>query len=298
MSQRHLPPFAALRAFEAAARHLHFTRAAEELGITQAAVSRQIKALEAELGITLIRREATSNELTEPGMVLFTSLRDSLDRIAHTIRMISSRPERVILTVSVAPFFSSSWLTPRLMRFIKANPRIDLRLHHSYEPPDYRRDQIDLGVNWGPGKWTGVAAERLLDGSLTPLCSPEFLARSGEIRHPQDLIGKPLFYEFNPADWLGWFAASGMQLGQCPPATHLDDSHALRRMALDGHGVVLFFRSLVQADLASGRLVQPFSICVDTGAHYFISHPVNRELPSHARKFRRWLLAERDSIDL
>lgn len=289
---RRLPPFAALRAFEAVARHLSFTRAAEELGVTQAAISRQVRALEDELGVVLVDRQPTHNALTAPGLSLFGSLRDSLDRMAESVHAISARPGRAILTISVAPFFSSCWLTPRIMNFIAANPKIDLRLHHAYAPPDYRRDQIDLGINWGGGDWPGVTAERFLDGSLIPVCAPSFVARCGGLNVPSDLIGKPLFYEFRAADWRLWFAAAGVTPPASLPATHLDDSNALRRVALDGHGVALFFRTLVEEDLAIGRLVQPFAIAADTGDHYFVNYPSDRDLSSGAKTFRRWLFAE------
>ena len=292
MSARRLPPFASLRAFEAVARLLSFTRAAQELGITQAAVSRQVRSLEQDLGLRLVNRHPTHNTLSESGRTLFLALRDGMDRMDEGVRAISSRSGSALLTVSVAPFFSASWLTPRIMNFVEANPTIDVRLHHSYEPPDYRRDQIDLGINWGDGKWSGVKAERIFDGSLTPVCSPEFFKCHLTGASPTDLLGKPLFYEFRQRDWLDWFQAAGQPLTVRPTATRIDDSNALRRVALDGHGVALFFRSLAEDDLAIGRLVQPFDQVVDTGHHYFLNYPSDRELPAGGKRFRRWLRSE------
>ena len=292
MSARRLPPFAALRSFEAVARLLSFTRAAEELGITQAAVSRQVRALEQGLGLRLIERHATHNTLSEQGQTLFLALRDGMDRIDEGVRAVSSRSGSTILTVSVAPFFSACWLTPRIMSFVEANPKIDLRLHHSYDPPDYRRDQIDLGINWGDGRWDGVKTERVLDGSLTPVCSRAFFELHLTDAKPADLIRQPLFYEFRQKDWIEWFHAAGLAPTAQPSATRIDDSNALRRIALDGHGVALFFRSLVEEDLSIGGLVQPFDQVVDTGHHYFLNYPSDRELPAGAKHFRRWLLTE------
>lgn len=292
MAKRYLPPFAALRAFEAVARSLSFTRAADELGITQAAVSRQVRLLERELGVRLVERRARDNELTAPGRSLSATLRDCFDNMADAISAVSSRPARAILTVSVAPYFSACWLTPRIMRFVETHPQIDLRLHHSYDPPDYRRDQIDLGINWGEGKWPGVVAEPVLDGSLTPLCSPAFVEQGGGLSRPADLLSQNLFFEFRLSDWTAWFAAAGVTDTGKLQATRLDDSNALRRAALDEHGVALFFRSLAQDDLAIGRLVQPFDHAVDTGSHYFLNYPASRELSSGGKAFRRWLRAE------
>lgn len=289
---RRLPSFAGMRAFEATARSLSFTRAAEELGVTQSAVSRQIRKLEQELGVALIERNSTGNALTSSGATLFAALRKSLDSMAQAVRAVSSAPERDVVAVSVAPFFSATWLTPRIMGFINAHPDIDLRLHHSYQPPDYRREQIDLGINWGNGKWPGVTAERVMDGSLAPVCSPEFPDGTDPLDGPERLLSQPLFYEFRKSDWTDWFKLAGVD---CPGnfrATRLNDTNALRRAALEGHGVALFFHSLAAEDLALGKLVQPFDIAVDTGDHYFLNHPSDGELRAGAKTFRRWLRAE------
>lgn len=178
------------------------------------------------------------------------------------------------------------------MRFVEGNPAVALRLQHSYEPPDYRRDQIELGVNWGDGRWPGVTAEKVLDGSLTPVCSPGFLRRFKTNPRPADLADESLFFEFRQRDWEDWFQAAGVTLPEAPKATRIDDSNALRRVALEGHGVALFFRSLAEDDLSVGRLVQPFDVLVDTGFHYFLNYPSDRELSAGGKRFRRWLLSE------
>lgn len=297
MPVRHLPPFAALRAFEATARSLSFTRAAEDLGVSQAAVSRQVGKLERHLGLRLIERHPTGNELTRAGQTLATALRDSLDAIEAALRTVSPNPSRDVVTVSVAPFFSAVWLTPRIMRFIDANPGVDLRLHHSYQPPDYRRDHVDLGINWGSGEWSGVTALKVFDGTLSPVCSPDLRGNLEAITKPDDLLAQPLFYEFHERDWVNWFAAAGLDVAGRVTPTRLDDTNALRRAALAGHGVALFITSLAEEDLALGRLVQPFDIAVDTGDHYFLNHPSDRELPAAAKRFRRWLLRELENGD-
>lgn len=293
MTSRRLPSFAALRAFEAVARTRSFTRAAGELGVTQAAISRQVRALEQVLGVDLLERQAAGNVLTEPGRSLYSPLRDSLDRIEEAVRSVSSWPHRAVLTVSVAPFFSAAWLTPRIMTFITKHPAVDLRLHHSYEPPDHHRDRIDLGVNWGDGRWRRVSAEKILDGALTPVCSPAMAARFEELSTPAALLDAALFYEFSASDWMAWFALFDLHPADRLAATRIDDSHALRRAALEGHGLALICRTLVEEDLAVGRLVQPFDRTVDTGFHYFLNYPSDRELSSAAKAFRRWLLDER-----
>jgi DNA-binding transcriptional LysR family regulator len=223
---------------------------------------------------------------------LHIALRDGLDGIEAAVQAVSSRPWRAGVTVSVAPYFSAAWLTPRIMRFLHARPDIDLRLHHSYLPPDYRRDQVDIGINWGGGNWPGVVAEWVFDGSLTPVCSPEYLRSRGGFQEPGDMLSQPLFFEFRPEDWMQWFAVAQVPLARPPKATRIDDSSALRRIALDGNGIVLFFRSLAKEDLELGKLVQPFPQAVDTGCHYFLNYPADRNLPAAAQAFRRWLKAE------
>ncbi len=289
MTRRRLPSLTALRAFETVARTLSFTKAAQELGVTQAAVSRQVRFLEDALSVKLVTRGAAQNTLSSAGEILFNGVYRAFDEIAHSVERISGSAGREILNVSVAPFFSSLWLTPRLMSFYQRHPGIDLRLHHSYQPADHRREGIDLGVNWGSGNWPGVKKEIVLDGSLTPVLSPGLLARVEPLGAPTRLLGLTLFYEFDMADWALWFERAGVPMPQAVESFRLNDSHALRRAALDGHGVALFFRGLVEEDLRSGRLVQPFALAVNTGFDYYLNYADGHELPAKSKAFRRWI---------
>jgi DNA-binding transcriptional LysR family regulator len=292
MARHRLPSLTALRIFEAVARSLSFTKAAAELGITQAAVSRQIKALEQDLAVRLIRRGAKGNDLTDAGEILFSGVYQALGAIEQSVERITGSGDRQILHVSVAPYFSASWLTPRLMRFIAAHPEIDLRLTHAYHPADHRREGIDLGINWGSGDWPGVAREKLLDGSLTAVLSPALLARIGPLRDPAQLLDQTLLFEFDIQHWQAWCAAAGCGLPAMTRHLRLSDSHALRRAALDGHGVMLFFAALIAEDVAAGRLVQPFTVTAHVGDDYYLNYPEDIELTAKAKAFRRWLQAE------
>lgn len=294
MARRPLPSLAALKAFEAVADTGSFTRAAEELGITQAAVSRQMRALEALLGARLVDRGSKENALTAAGAKFYEPLREGLNRIEDAVRAVSDWPHRRVLTVSVAPFLSAAWLTPRVMSFIEENPGIDLRIHHSYTPPHHRQDQIDIGINWGNGDWKGVTAEKLIDGSMVAVCAPSFLSDGGILQDPAALSGLPLLYEFDQAHWEMWFHQCGVPLPARLKAIRISDSHALRRAALDGRGVALLCRNLIKDDLAGGRLLEPFSQSINTGAHYFLNYPSDCDLPSAAKTFRHWLIAKRD----
>lgn len=289
---RRLPPYASLRAFEAVAETLSFTTAAAALQVTQAAVSRQVKNLEDSLGVVLIDRLTDGNVLTPNGLKLHRGLRDGFNTIEAAIQSVSTQSYRRMLTVSVAPYFSATWLSPRIMSFIDQNPDIDLRLHHAYHPPDYRREQVDLGINWGSGRWQGVAATKFLDGSLVPVCAPTFVDRFGPFKTANAIASLPLFCEFAKEDWQLWFSKAGVQTDSLN-ITQIDDSHALRRVALEGHGIALFFSTLAREDIEFGRLVQPFELPIDTGNHYFLNHPLDRDLVKSAKTFQRWLLAQR-----
>ena len=292
MSPRRLPSLAALRTFEAVSRTLSFTKAAHELGVTQAAVSRQVKALEEQLAVQLINRGGGRNALTDAGEILFGGVYRAFQSIEQSVEKIAGSGAREILNVSVAPFFSARWLTPRLMTFLRRHPNIELRLHHSYHPADHRREGIDIGINWGSIHWPGVRREKLLDGSLTAVMSPALAARHGPLTRPAQLLALPLLYEFDLKDWQRWCEHAGAVLGPRVESLRLSDSHALLRAALDGHGVALFFADLVREDLDSGRLVQPFPARVHTGYDYFLNYPEDFELSSKGRAFRRWILEE------
>jgi DNA-binding transcriptional LysR family regulator len=285
---RRLPSLSALRSFEAVARTLSFTRAAQELGVSQAAVSRQMKALETVLSVRLVVRGGTGNVLTDAGEELYGGVHRAFEAIEQAVDRISGSQGREIINVSVAPFFSARWLTPRLISFFRRYPEIDLRLHHAYSPADFRREGIDIGINWGAGSWSGAKTELVLAGDLTPVLSPGLASKIGPLRHPNQLLKLFLLYEFNLDDWRAWFAMSDVAM-PAVDCLRLNDSHALRRMAIDGHGVALLFAELVADDLGSGRLVQPFPIKVNTGANYYLNYPADIDLPSKSTKFRMWI---------
>ena len=285
---RRLPYLSALRSFEAVARTLSFTRAAADLGVTQAAVSRQVKALETALAVRLVERAAAGNRLSDAGEALYASLHRAFADIERTAERIAGSGQRQVLNVSVAPFFSARWLTPRLGSFYRRHPAIELRLHHAYEPTDFRHALIDLGINWCRPGLPGVAEEIVLAGDLVPVASPA-LARGLSLK---SLATVPLLYEFELADWQAWFAAAGGALPEQAETIRLNDSHALLRAAIDSHGVALFFRGLVQEELADGRLVAPFEAAINRGFDYRLTWEAARELPAKAKAFRRWLHEE------
>ena len=291
---RSLPPLNALRAFEAAARHLSFTRAAEELHVTQAAVSHQIRTLEEHLGLPLFRRLTRGLLLTDAGQTLFPPIRHAFDTLAGAVGTLKARDSAGSLTVTVLPSFAAKWLVPRMSRFQDHHPDIDLRIAAGERLVDFARDDVDLGIRFGNGEWPGVQVEQIADEDVTPVCSPT-LAR--DLRRPSDLATAPLLYEDmlplgNFPTWATWFQAAG--IGGLEPARgpRFSHTHMMLQAAIDGHGVALGGTVLIADDLAAGRLVAPFDLAIASGyAYYLVCAPaaVGR---SKVRAFRDWIMAE------
>src|SRR3954469_12486819 len=209
MRQR-LPSLNALKAFEAAARHESFTRAAEELFVTQGAVSHQVKALEVELGIKLFNRERQRLIITEAGREYLTVLRDALDRIALGTERLVQRQTSGVLTVSTSPDFAAKWLVNRLGRFAEAHPSIDLRVSATMHHIDFVREEVDVAVRHGDGNWSGLDAVRLCTEQLFPVCSPKLLSGRNRIAKPSDLLKSPLLHLDDSKAWSQWFDAAGI----------------------------------------------------------------------------------------
>jgi len=289
--RRRLPPLNALRMFEAVARRASFTRAADELGISQAAVSRQIKRLEEELGAVLFLRHHRAIELTADGDRLYDVVRRGLDEIGAAVEEMRQTSDDTTLSISVSPYFSSTWLTPRLPGFFRRHPGVRLRLHHSYRPPDYRHEAFDLGVNWGDGQGPGLVSERVLKGTLVPLLNPRRIGRSKR-SEPAALLRLTLLYEFDLDHWRAWFRQAGIAMPAEVRSQRIDDSHALRQAVLEGQGVGLFFWGLAQHDIATGKLLQPFSARLEHGEDYYLNYPRHAIRRTKIKLFRKWIMSE------
>jgi len=251
MTGHRLPNLTALRCFDAVARHLSFTLAARELGVTQAAVSRQIKALEIELSARLFARGAGRNELTSAGEILFAASSGAFEAIEVAVGKITGSGAREILNVSVAPFFSAVWLTPRLMSFIGGTPA---STSASIIPTGRPTTSASRSISASTGRWRMAGRGQGQGPRRGPDAGHEPRSRGtlGPLTDPSQLLSATLLYEFAAADWSRWFAAEGLAIGAGPAMLRLNDSHALRRAALDGHGVALFFAELIGDDLARG----------------------------------------------
>jgi LysR family transcriptional regulator of beta-lactamase len=278
-------PLNALRAFEAAARRQSFTRAAEELCVTQAAVSHQVKGLEARLGVTLFRRSPRGLVLTDEGVALAPALTEAFERIGRLVEQVGSGKPRETVTLSAVGTFAAGWLLSRLAAFRADHPRVDLRLLTNNNKVDLAAEGLDFAIRYGDGAWQGVEAELIMDAPLATLCTPQQAAR---LRTPQDVLGAPLLRSYRPQDWQGWFQTAG--LGEPTISGALfDSSWVMIQAALLGEGVALAPPKMFARELASRQLVQPFDIEVNAGG-YWLTRLKSRR-PSEAMEvFRRWIL--------
>ncbi len=292
-----LPPLSALRAFESAARHLSLKRAAQELNVTPAAISHQIRTLEDHLGVSLFRRDGRSLLLTDAGQACLPGIRDGFDRLAEAIDAIDSLGRAGVLTVSVAPSFAAKWLVPRLDRFQEKHPEIDVRVSASMQVTDFSRDDVDLAIRYGAGRYPDLVVEKLLTESVFPVCSPSLLKDKAPLDNPQDLKGLILLHDDSPDNdescptWERWLKAAGVSGMDASRGPRFNQSSLVIEAALLGKGVALAKATLAATDLAEGRLVKPFQVNAPVEFAYYVVCPKAKlNLPKVA-VFRDWLRA-------
>jgi len=293
-----LPPLTALRAFEAAGRHLSITRAADELSVTAAAVSHQVKTLEDYLEVRLFRRAGNSLFLTDAGQAFLPGLRAGFAELERAMNTLREHDVRGAFVLSVAPAFATKWLIPRLDDFHAAHPDIDVRISTTLELADFERDGVDAAIRVGRGRYPGLVAHRLFGESVVPMCSPALLKGERPLAVPEDLRHHVLLHFDWPAqeqvtpDWGTWLRSTqvkGVDAARGPRFTQPD--YAMQA-AVEGAGVVLGWRSLARADLDSGRLTIPFDLPLQMDvAFYFVYPERSAERPKLAR-FRDWLLSQ------
>lgn len=286
MARPHLP-LNALRAFECAARHLSFTLAGAELHVTQAAVSQQVRGLEARLGVALFRRLPRGLALTDEGLALLPVLVDAFGRIEAVIQQFDNGHFFEVLSVGVVGTFAVGWLMPRLRLFRDACPFVDLRLMTHNNVVDLAAEGLDCAIRFGDGNWQGLVADPLMAAPLTVLCAPAVAAR---VRRPQDLAHQTLLRSYRAEDWPGWFAAAGVD---CPAIRGpvFDSSRLMVEAAVQGAGVALAPASMFERELQDGRLVQPLGVEVATGS-YWLTRLRSRPGSPAMALFRNWLLTE------
>ena len=289
---RRLPPLNALKAFEAAARQESFTRAAEELCVTQGAVSHQVKALEAELGVKLFNRERQGLVITEAGRSYLAVIRDALDRIASGTERLLQRESTGALTVSTSPNFAAKWLVHRLGRFAESHPEIDLRVSASMHHVDFAREDIDLAIRHGDGTAPGLHVTRLCAEELFPVCSPKLIDGRTALREPADLKRATLLHTDTRQGWSKWLDAAGVNDVDLTRGLVLNQASMAIDAAVDGQGVALARTALAAWDLIGGRLVRPFAMGLAVSYAYWIVCPKAATKLPKIRAFTEWLLAE------
>lgn len=288
---RRLPPLNAVKAFEAAARHLSFTRAAEELFVTQAAVSHQIKALEEFLGLKLFRRKNRSLLLTEEGQSYFLDIKDIFVQLAESTDRLLARSATGSLTVSMSPSFAIQWLVPRLAKFSEKNPEIDVRIKAVDTEDSSLTDDVDVAIYYGRGNWPDIRADKLRNEVLIPVCSPLLLNGSKPLEKPSDLKHHTLLHDMSRHDWQAWFRQCGVSsevnVNQGPIFSH---SSLVLQAAAHGQGIALGYSVLAKPDIKAGRLIAPFQeVLVSKDAYYLVCQQSQAELGKIAA-FREWML--------
>lgn len=290
---RRLPSLNALKAFEAAARHQSFTRAADELCVTQGAVSHQVKALEAELGFRLFHRERQRLVITEAGQFYLEVVRDAFDRLAAGTERLLQRQRAGVLTVSTSPNFAAKWLVHRLGRFAEAHPGIDLRVSASLHHIDFAREDVDVAVRHGDGRWPGLHVTRLCSEALFPVCSPKLLGGRQTLRRPANLRHHVLLHLDDRSDWAKWLDAAGIVEADLARGPIFNQASMAIDAAIDGQGVTLARTALAARDLLTGRLVRvPFGPTLSVAYAYWIVCPRPTASLPKIDAFRAWLLSE------
>ncbi|QPC85979.1 transcriptional regulator GcvA [Mesorhizobium sp. NBSH29] len=295
----HIPGTRALRAFEAAGRNLSFTRAANELRVTPAAISHQIKEFEDQLGVALFARTSRTMQMTPAGEIIFAATTEALSVLTRAASRARRTRGGMRLRITASASIAAKWLVPRIDEFMERWPEIDVRMDISTNVREFDRDDVDVAIRWGDGNYDGMRSDRLFDNTIFPVCSPTLLARR-PLNEPADLLHHMLIHVawsgqgVTWPDWRMWLLAAGIRDFDDGPGLHFTDSGPAIQAAIDGQGVVLGDSSLVADDLAAGHLVQPFELSIKGPAQfaYRVVSPVETAGDPLVSAFREWVLEE------
>jgi LysR family glycine cleavage system transcriptional activator len=291
---------AALRGFEAAARHLSFTKAAAELNVTPAAVSHAIRELELDFKVRLFERSSRVVRLTAPGEALARAVGEGLGTIHRAVQRLRGTDGRPKLLVTTSPSLAAKWLVPRLDRFLASHPEVDVRIDVAPRLLDFIEDNVDIGIRFGLGTYPGLIAEKLFEESVFPVCSPHLLSGKKPLKEPRDLKHHTLIHIDWDAQWATWpnwqmwLRAAGAPEVDATRGLHFSQTALSLQAALDGQGVALGDSTLVADDLLAGRLVRPFTMALKGPAQfaYHLVHAPARAEEPLIKAFRRWILDE------
>jgi LysR family glycine cleavage system transcriptional activator len=297
---RHIPGLQSLKAFDAAARHLSFTRAAAELNVTPAAVSHQIRELEDLIGTSLFQRTSRTMSLTRPGQIFRVAVSDALEGLSSALQRIRQATSPDQIRVTASPSIAAKWLVPRLDRFLQTVPGVDVRIDVSSTTVDFDREDVDVAIRFGNGDYPDLAVERLFQDTLFPVCSPKLLVGKPPLREPRDLLQFTLIHLDWQAQgavwptWRMWMLAAGVKDFNDSRGYHFSQTSLAIQAAIDGKGVALGDSTLVADDIAEGRLVRPFELSLKSPvqfAYHLITRKDGLERPL-IRAFHDWVLSE------
>ena len=292
--RRRLPPLNALRAFEAAARHLNFSRAADELTVTPGAVSQQIQNLEDYVGAALFKRTPKGLLLTDAAQTALPALREAFDRLAEAASLLTAAVDGRRLTLTAPPSFAAKWLVPRLGAFEQGHPQVDVWLSAGIELVDLTAGEVDVAIRYGSGRYPGLEVRRLLNETVIPVISPELL-KEQPLERPEDLKNHVLLHDGSPdlddscPDWAMWLAARGVRGVDGLRGPRFNQSSLVIEAAANARGVALAKRTLAQADLEAGRLVAPLQIATAVDFAYYLVHPKAKGRLPQVKAFISWI---------
>ncbi|MEZ0211572.1 MAG: transcriptional regulator GcvA [Xanthobacteraceae bacterium] len=284
-----LPPLNLFRVFDAAARHGNFTSAAEELCVTQSAVSQQIRQLEELLEVRLFRRMPRRVELTREGTALASAVGESIGLLVRACERIADPKAPVVLCVNAPPSIASRWLVPRLKRFMQLYPQFKVTLLASNDPVDFDRQDIDVAIRWGSGVWPNARVEMLAPDRLFPVCSPALLREGPALARPRDMARHTLLQVVNGSFWGTWFAAAGAGHVAFEETLYFNDAGLMLDAAVQGQGIALASPLLAESDLKAGRLVRPFDVEIETGSGFYVLTSPDYSEKSAVAEFRAWI---------
>ena len=300
MNTQKLPPLKSLRAFEAAARHLSFAQAAEELFVTPGAISQQIRVLEQHLGVELFRRQHRRVLLTDAGQSLLPGVRQGFQLLGSAVDDVQSMKSDRPVTISAAPSFASKWLVPRLGDLHRRYPELDIRLDTSMEVIDLNRSDIDIGIRFGAGDYPGLHVDLLICEEVFPVCSPTLINPDHPLNEPGDIIHYPLLHYATGSldlgagwpDWQMWLKAAGVDYEGIHHGFTIDQQQMLIQAALESQGIALVGSVSVMDDLKSGRLIRPFELTFPVGfSYYFVTTEAKAGWPQISA-VREWMLEQ------
>jgi LysR family glycine cleavage system transcriptional activator len=296
-TRRRLPPLNALRAFEAAARHLNFSRAADELSVTPGAVSQQIQNLEDYVGVALFKRTPKGLLLTDAAQTALPALREAFDRLAEAASLLTAAVDGRRLTLTAPPSFAAKWLMPRLKHFEEAYPQVDVWLSADIDIVDFAVGEIDLAIRYGSGRYPGLELKRLMSETVIPVASPALMAES-PVARPEDLASHTLLHDGSSdadescPDWTMWLAARGVRGVDGARGPRFNQSALVIEAAMRGRGVALAKRTLAQDDIDAGRLVAPLQDSTAVDFAYYVVHPKAKGRLPQVKAFVNWISAE------